>query len=69
MSAPKTGPIQFPEDPRVEHRYASLNDRRYHYLFAEPKNGPPKATVFLVSSSSVQLFMTCIALGLLTVNG
>jgi hypothetical protein len=48
MSAPNTAPIEFPSDPRVEHRYAVLNGIRYHYLLAEPKNAKPKVTVFLV---------------------
>lgn len=41
-------PIEFPEDPRVEHRFADLNGNRYHYLYGEPKDGI-KGTVFLVS--------------------
>ena len=38
-------------------RYATLNGVRYHYLFAEPKDGKVKATVFLVRF--LQLLNTC----------
>jgi hypothetical protein len=42
-------PIQFPDDSRVQHRFANLNRIRYHYLYAEPQNRKWKETVFLVS--------------------
>jgi len=50
-------PIQFPTDPRVEDRYAVLNGTKYHYLYAEPKNGQYTHTVFLVSKPNIQSSM------------
>jgi hypothetical protein len=41
-------PIQFPNDPRVKNRYAIVNGAKYHYIYAEPKDGQFKHTVFLV---------------------
>jgi hypothetical protein len=42
-------PIDFPDDPRLEHRFGSLNGVQYHFLYAEPPNKKWKETVFLVS--------------------
>jgi hypothetical protein len=42
-------PINLPNDPRVKSRYNTLNGIKYHYLFAEPKDGVVRETVFLVS--------------------
>jgi pimeloyl-ACP methyl ester carboxylesterase len=57
QSIPKepTLPISLPDDPRIEHRFANLNDTRYHYLYAEPSSGKWKATVFLVGGRVVGL--------------
>src|ERR1700739_4485602 len=43
-----TLPIALPDDPRVKHRFATLNGVKYHYLYAEPSGGKWKATIFLV---------------------
>ena len=45
-------PIKFPEDPRIQHKYANLNGYRYHYLLGEPKAKTWKGTVLLVCSSA-----------------
>jgi hypothetical protein len=45
---PSAEPIDLPNDPRVQHRYALLNGVKYHYLYAEPKNGEVRVTVVLV---------------------
>ena len=42
-------PIDPVSDPRVEHRYATLNGQKYHYLYAVPRSGDYQHTVFLVS--------------------
>jgi hypothetical protein len=47
----KPKPIDLPNDPRFEHRYAKVNGVQYHYLFAEPKDVKVRATVVLVSPS------------------
>jgi hypothetical protein len=47
----KPKPINLPNDPRFEHRFANVNGTRYHYLFAEPKDRVARATVVLVSVS------------------
>ncbi|KAL7626911.1 hypothetical protein AAE478_003685 [Parahypoxylon ruwenzoriense] len=36
-----------PNDPRVEHKFTSFGDIRYHYMLAKPK-GNPIATVLLI---------------------
>jgi pimeloyl-ACP methyl ester carboxylesterase len=41
-------PIDLSGDPRVEHRAALLNGQQYHYLYAVPKGGSWKTTVFLI---------------------
>jgi hypothetical protein len=43
-----TLPITLPDDPRVEHRSATLNGVKHHYLYAEPSGGKWKATICLV---------------------
>jgi len=48
MASPKAEPVNLPNDSRFEHRYANVNGIKYHYLFAEPKDGKVKATVVLV---------------------
>ena len=35
-------------DSRVEHKWAQVNGKRYHYLLGVPKGGKWNATVFLV---------------------
>ncbi|TKA29888.1 hypothetical protein B0A50_03252 [Salinomyces thailandicus] len=37
-----------PNDPRVESKYADLNGHRWHYLDAQPRQQPPRATVLLI---------------------
>ncbi|RII24148.1 hypothetical protein CUC08_Gglean012981 [Alternaria sp. MG1] len=41
-------PIDPVSDPRVEHRYATLNGQKYHYLYAVPRSGDYQHTVFLI---------------------
>ncbi|KAI2626625.1 epoxide hydrolase [Hypoxylon sp. NC1633] len=36
-----------PNDPRVEHKFSSFGDIKYHYMLAKPKD-KPTATVFLI---------------------
>lgn len=36
-----------PNDPRVEHKFATFGDIKYHYMLANPK-GKPVATVLLL---------------------
>ncbi|CAJ2506043.1 Uu.00g001730.m01.CDS01 [Anthostomella pinea] len=36
-----------PNDPRVEHKYASVGGYTYHYMLAKPE-GTPTATIFLI---------------------
>jgi hypothetical protein len=55
---PKAEPIDLPNDPRVQHRYALLDGIKYHYLYAEPKNREATHTVFLVGiAPSILLFL------------
>jgi hypothetical protein len=45
---PKAEPVNLPNDPRFENRFATVNGTKYHYLFAEPKGRNVSATVVLV---------------------
>ncbi|KAI1268634.1 hypothetical protein F5Y18DRAFT_415311 [Xylariaceae sp. FL1019] len=36
-----------PNDPRVEHKYSTIGDIKYHYMLAKPQ-GNPVATIFLI---------------------
>jgi len=47
--SPSAEPVNLPDDPRFEHRFASVNGVKYHYLLAEPKGRSVRATVVLVS--------------------
>ncbi|CAN9314431.1 unnamed protein product [Alternaria alternata] len=53
-------PIDPVSDPRVEHRYATLNGQKYHYLYAVPRSGDYQHTVFLdapkVPPNSIKLY-------------
>jgi hypothetical protein len=48
QSPPKAEPVNFPNDPRFESRFATVNGTKYHYLFAEPKGKNVSTTVVLV---------------------
>ncbi|GAB7346023.1 hypothetical protein MBLNU457_4794t1 [Dothideomycetes sp. NU457] len=37
-----------PNDPRITHKYATLNGKKYHYILAIPESGDYRATIFLI---------------------